>query len=314
VAKLRRPKAIASFKRVNYRPLITTIELSSRFYHTLWGTDAGDRRRPILNVERDEWLCLWRRRAPTPGPSERRAAHTWGAMRQNRPAAAGLGQQRGRQQKVRHARAACARTNAKGADARSAGARASASTSAKGADARSAGGRACASTSVKGANARSAGGRAKQPVAWRASAVLTDRRGTAPQGPVVPCQDVVCRACYAQCAHRNGRGISLHSEDTCSSTAAHCPAHICSGVHTLKADGKRSTIRLHVFKGMGVLQKLLGQSNTVQRLQADGRPDTQGGQVSVPTPSSLVACLRCRVPDCWRSPCRCYDYVRAAHV
>ena len=192
--------------------------------------------------------------------------------------------------------------------------RASASTSAKEANARSAGARASASTSAKRADARSAGGRAKQPVAWRASAVLTDRRGTAPQGPVVPCQDVVCRACYAQCAHRNGRGISLHSEDTCSSTAAHCPAHICSGVHTLKADGKRSTIRLHVFKGMGVLQKLLGQSNTVQRLQADGRPDTQGGQVSVPTPSSLVACLRCRVPDCWRSPCRCYDYVRAAHV
>jgi hypothetical protein len=62
----------------------------------------------------------------------------------------------------------------------------------------------------------------------------------------------------------------------------------------LKADGKRSTIRLHVFKGMGVLQKLLGQANTQQRTRAGGvieapRPDTEGGQVSVPIPSPMPA-------------------------
>ena len=48
-----------------------------------------------------------------------RGTHTRVAVRPNGPAASG--QQRGRQQKVRHARAAFARTNAKGAHARSAG-------------------------------------------------------------------------------------------------------------------------------------------------------------------------------------------------
>jgi hypothetical protein len=57
----------------------------------------------------------------------------------------------------RRSRAVCAHTGAKGANARSAGARASASTS-SGANARSAGAGASASTSAKGADARSAGG------------------------------------------------------------------------------------------------------------------------------------------------------------
>ena len=59
-------------------------------------------------------------------------------------------------QGVRGAKRAFARTSALGANARSAGGRASVSTSAGGADARSAGGRASARTSAKGANARSA--------------------------------------------------------------------------------------------------------------------------------------------------------------
>lgn len=50
---------------------------------------------------------------------------------------------------------------------------------------------------------------------------------------------------------------------------------------TLKKNGSRARIREHVAEGLAVVQKLLGQSNTVQRLQADGRPDTQGGLVSV---------------------------------
>ena len=50
---------------------------------------------------------------------------------------------------------------------------------------------------------------------------------------------------------------------------------------TLKKNGSRARIREHVAEGLAVVQRLLGQSNTVQRLQADGRPDTQGGLVSV---------------------------------
>ena len=58
------------------------------------------------------------------------------------------------QQKVRHARAACARTSAKGADAKSAQGRASASTNAEGANARSAGGRRRALNGPSGANGK----------------------------------------------------------------------------------------------------------------------------------------------------------------
>jgi hypothetical protein len=53
----------------------------------------------------------------------------------------------------------------------------------------------------------------------------------------------------------------------------------------LKHIGARPPIRGHVLNGMCVLQRLLGQSNTAQRLQADGRPDTEGGLVSVPIPA-----------------------------
>ena len=45
--------------------------------------------------------------------------------------------------------------------------------------------------------------------------------------------------------------------------------------------------------GLGVLQTLLGQPNTQHRSRRDGieplRPDTEGGQVSVPTPSLMPA-------------------------
>ena len=64
-------------------------------------------------------------------------------------------------------RAVSVRTSAKGANARSAGGRASASTSASGANARSAGEQASASTSAKGADARSAGGRASASTSAR---------------------------------------------------------------------------------------------------------------------------------------------------
>ena len=50
---------------------------------------------------------------------------------------------------------------------------------------------------------------------------------------------------------------------------------------TLKKNGSRARIREHVAEGLAVVQRLFGQSNTVQRLRADGRPDTQGGLVSV---------------------------------
>jgi hypothetical protein len=51
---------------------------------------------------------------------------------------------------------------------------------------------------------------------------------------------------------------------------------------TLKKNGSRPGYLLeHIAEGLAVVQRLLGQSNTVQRLQADCRPDTQGGLVSV---------------------------------
>ncbi len=76
--------------------------------------------------------------------------------------AGGGGAQRPTQREAPRARSrvVSVRTSASGANARSAGGRASASTSAGGGNARSAGGRASASTSAEGANARSAGGRA----------------------------------------------------------------------------------------------------------------------------------------------------------
>ena len=76
---------------------------------------------------------------------------------------------------------------------------------------------------------------------------------------------------------------------------------------TLKKNGSRARIREHVAEGLAVVQKLLGQSNTVQRLQADGRPDTQGGLVSVrmrpplsrwhfrPDPPLQISCTHCAV-------------------
>ena len=51
---------------------------------------------------------------------------------------------------------------------------------------------------------------------------------------------------------------------------------------TLKKNGSRpGYLREHIAEGLAVVQRLFGQSNTVQRLRADGRPDTQGGLVSV---------------------------------
>ena len=76
---------------------------------------------------------------------------------------------------------------------------------------------------------------------------------------------------------------------------------------TLKKNGSRARIREHVAEGLAVVQRLLGQSNTVQRLQADGRPDTQGGLVSVrmrpplsrwhfrPDPPLQISCTHCAV-------------------
>jgi hypothetical protein len=70
--------------------------------------------------------------------------------------------------------------------------------------------------------------------------------------------------------------------------------------HNVQADAsveekRPARLRRCVAKGLGVLQTLLGQSNTVHSSQINpgcpNRPDTEGGLVSVPIPSSLVACL-----------------------
>ena len=51
---------------------------------------------------------------------------------------------------------------------------------------------------------------------------------------------------------------------------------------TLKKNGSRpGYLREHVAEGLGVVQRLLGQSNTVHHINTFGRPDTQGGLVSV---------------------------------
>ena len=50
---------------------------------------------------------------------------------------------------------------------------------------------------------------------------------------------------------------------------------------TLKKNGSRARIREHVAEGLAVVQRLLGQSNTVHHINTFGRPDTQGGLVSV---------------------------------
>ena len=76
---------------------------------------------------------------------------------------------------------------------------------------------------------------------------------------------------------------------------------------TLKKDGSRARIREHVAEGLAVVQRLLGQSNTVQRSNINGRPDTQGGLVSVrmrpplsrwhfrPDPPLQISCTHCAV-------------------
>ena len=77
---------------------------------------------------------------------------------------------------------------------------------------------------------------------------------------------------------------------------------------TLKKNGSRpGYLREHIAEGLAVVQRLFGQSNTVQRLRADGRPDTQGGLVSVrmrpplsrwhfrPDPPLQISCTHCAV-------------------
>ena len=75
----------------------------------------------------------------------------------------------------------------------------------------------------------------------------------------------------------------------------------------LVEEKRPARVRRCVAKGLGVLQTLLGQSNTVHRSQINpgcpNRPDTEGGLVSMPIPSSLVAWHACEAA-CLRSPCR----------
>ena len=77
----------------------------------------------------------------------------------------------------------------------------------------------------------------------------------------------------------------------------------------LVEEKRPARVRRCVAKGLGVLQTLLGQSNTVHRSQINpgcpNRPDTEGGLVSVPISSSLVAWHACDAA-CLRSPCRFY--------
>ena len=93
--------------------------------------------------------------------------------------------------------------------------------------------------------------------------------------------------------------------DTWQAQIAYLQEATVSG--NLKEQGARLPIRAHVLKGMRVLQTLLGQPNTQHRSRRDGieplRPDTEGGLVSVPISSSLVAWHACHAA-CLRSPCR----------
>ena len=93
--------------------------------------------------------------------------------------------------------------------------------------------------------------------------------------------------------------------DTWQAQIAYLQEATVSG--NLKEQGARLPIRAHVLKGMHVLQTLLGQSNTVHRSQiipgCPNRRDTEGGLVSVPISSSLVAWHACHAA-CLRSPCR----------
>ena len=93
--------------------------------------------------------------------------------------------------------------------------------------------------------------------------------------------------------------------DTWQSQISYLQEATVSG--NLKEQGARLPIRAHVLKGMRVLQTLLGQPNTQHRSRRDGieplRPDTEGGLVSVPISSSLVAWHACHAA-CLRSPCR----------
>jgi hypothetical protein len=107
-------------------------------------------------------------------------------------------------------------------------------------------------------------------------------------------------------AARATASISLKDlTDTWQAQIAYLQEANVSG--NLKEQGARLQIRAHVLKGMRVLQTLLGQPNTQHRSRRDGieplRPDTEGGLVSVPISSSLVAWHACHAA-CLRSPCR----------
>ena len=98
-------------------------------------------------------------------------------------------------------------------------------------------------------------------------------------------------------AARATASISLKDlTDTWQAQIAYLQEATVSG--NLKEQGARLPIRAHVLKGMRVLQTLLGQPNTQHRSRRDGieplRPDTEEGQVSVPTPSLMPAmpCVR----------------------
>jgi hypothetical protein len=77
---------------------------------------------------------------------------------------------------------------------------------------------------------------------------------------------------------------------------------------TLKKNGSRpGYLREHVAEGLGVVQRLLSQSNTVHHINTFGRPDRQGGLVSVrmrpplsrwhfrPDPPLQISCTHCAV-------------------
>jgi len=118
------------------------------------------RRRGRRRPEQLRPLCS-ASRAPKPGASERRAAHTRGSMRPNGPAAADADQRERHMQGVRggeHLPAPASKGRMKGVRGHELSARAPASTSAKGANARSAGGREFARTSASRAHQKVRGG------------------------------------------------------------------------------------------------------------------------------------------------------------
>ncbi len=63
-----------------------------------------------------------------------------------------------------------------------------------------------------------------------------------------------------------------HLKDACQAQVTFRDDVVARG--TLKNNGSRARIREHIAEGLAVVQRLLGQSNTVHHINTFGRPDT----------------------------------------